>query len=51
VTGSGVNQIRNVQTGKCVTIAGGTSHDNNIEGVQFDCDSDTSRTWTIRLKL
>ena len=39
------------KTGRCLTIAGGTLPDNNIPGVQFDCDSDTSRTWTIRLKL
>ena len=49
-----VNQevmLVNVKTGKCLTIAGGTSSENNIEGLQFDCDSDSSRTWTIRLKL
>ena len=51
VTGSGVNQIRNVHTGKCVTIAGGTLDTNNLTAVQFDCDSDLSRRWTIRLKL
>jgi glutamine amidotransferase PdxT len=51
VTGSGVHQIRNVQTGKCLTIAGGVSTDNNVVAVQFDCDTDLSRRWTIRLKL
>ena len=35
VGGNGINQISNVQTGKCVTIAGGTLADNNIPGVQF----------------
>src|SRR2546430_14586994 len=37
----------NLQTGKCLTIAGGTSPANNIEAVQFDCDSDSSRRWTL----
>jgi len=37
----------NVQTGKCLTIAGGRSTENNIEAVQFNCDSDPSRRWTI----
>jgi cytolethal distending toxin subunit A len=47
VTGSGVYKIRNVQTGKCLTIAGGRSTDNNVTALQFDCDSDPSRTWRI----
>jgi cytolethal distending toxin subunit A len=37
----------NVQTGKCLTIAGGVSTQNNVEAVQFDCDSNPSRRWTI----
>jgi hypothetical protein len=37
-----------VKTDKCATIAGGTLPDNNIEGVQYDCDDDPSRRWTIR---
>jgi hypothetical protein len=37
----------NVQTGKCLTIAGGVSTENNVEAVQFNCDSDPSRTWRI----
>ncbi len=37
----------NVQTGKCLTIAGGISTQNNVEALQFDCDSDPSRRWTI----
>ena len=37
----------NVQTGKCLTIAGGVSTDNNVEALQFDCDSDPSRSWTL----
>src|SRR5229473_1463027 len=37
----------NAKTGKCLTIAGGVSTDNNVESVQFDCDSDPSRTWRI----
>ena len=49
VTGSGVYQIKNVQTNKCLTIAGGVSTANNVTALQFDCDSDPSRTWTIRL--
>ena len=41
----------NIKTGKCLTIAGGVSTDNNVTALQFDCDSDPSRRWTIRLKL
>jgi len=37
----------NARTGKCVTIAGGTSDANNVKSVQFDCDSDPSRRWTL----
>lgn len=37
----------NVKTGKCLTIAGGVSAQNNVESVQFDCDSDPSRRWTL----
>jgi len=40
----------NAQTGKCVTIAGGVSTDNNVEAVQFNCDSDPSRRWTLNEK-
>ena len=37
----------NVQTGKCLTIAGGRSTDNNVIALQFDCDRDPSRSWTL----
>jgi hypothetical protein len=37
----------NAQTGKCLTIAGGRSTDNNVTALQFDCDGDPSRTWRI----
>ena len=37
----------NAKTGKCLTIAGGVSTDNNVEAVQFDCDSDPSRRWRL----
>jgi hypothetical protein len=37
----------NARTGKCLTIAGGTSSDNNIHAVQFDCDQDPSRRWLL----
>ena len=37
----------NVKTGKCLTIAGGVSTDNNVQAVQFDCDSDPSRRWIL----
>ena len=37
----------NFKTGKCLTIAGGVSTQNNVEAVQFDCDSDPSRRWTL----
>ncbi|MFB7373388.1 RICIN domain-containing protein [Streptomyces sp. NPDC056222] len=42
-------QIVNVQTDKCMTVAGGRSTDNNMPLVQFTCDSDASRRWTARL--
>jgi len=41
----------NAKTGKCLTIAGGVSTNNNVMAVQFNCDTDLSRRWTIRLKL
>lgn len=43
------NQVMfvNAKTGKCVTIAGGTSSANNVESVQFDCDDDPSRRWML----
>ena len=37
----------NAQTGKCLTIAGGRSTDNNVTALQFDCDGDRSRSWSI----
>ncbi len=37
----------NAKTGKCLTIAGGVSTDNNVTALQFDCDSHPSRTWRI----
>jgi hypothetical protein len=38
----------NAKTGKCLTIAGGVSTDNNVPTVQFDCDQDPSRRWMLR---
>ena len=37
----------NAKTAKCLTIAGGASTDNDVEALQFDCDSDPSRRWTL----
>ena len=37
----------NAKTGKCLTIAGGVSPDNNVPTVQFDCDDDPSRRWIL----
>jgi hypothetical protein len=37
----------NGKTGKCLTIAGGTSPANNLNAVQFDCDGDLSRSWHL----
>jgi phosphoribosylanthranilate isomerase len=37
----------NAKTGKCLTIAGGVSTDNNVDAVQFNCDSDPSRRWRL----
>ncbi|GAA0950191.1 RICIN domain-containing protein [Actinocorallia libanotica] len=37
----------NAETGKCLTIAGGRSTANNMNAVQFDCDTDRSRRWTL----
>jgi phosphoribosylanthranilate isomerase len=38
----------NAKTAKCMTIAGGVSTDNNVDAVQYDCDADPSRRWTLR---
>ena len=37
----------NMVTGKCLTIAGGLSTDNNHDSVQFDCDRHPSRRWML----
>lgn len=37
----------NAKTGKCLTIAGGVSTGNNVDAVQFTCDTDPSRRWTL----
>jgi cytolethal distending toxin subunit A len=38
----------NVQTGKCLTIAGGRSTENNVNALQFTCDFDPSRRWRMK---
>ena len=43
----GTVQIRNVQTNKCLTIAGGVSTENNVRALQFNCDSHPSRRWIL----
>ena len=45
---AGEVMLVNAKTGKCLTIAGGVSTDNNVEALQFDCDSDPSRRWTLK---
>ncbi|WP_190092740.1 RICIN domain-containing protein [Streptomyces melanogenes] len=40
-------QLVNAETGKCATVAGGVSTENNVRLVQFDCDSHPSRHWFI----
>jgi hypothetical protein len=40
-------QLKNVRTGKCLTIAGGVSTDNNVRALQFNCDADLSRRWSF----
>ena len=42
---SDLGLLINGKTGKCLTIAGGTSPANNLAAVQFDCDGDLSRSW------
>src|SRR5262249_11723761 len=46
---NGGNEVMliNVQTAKCLTIAGGVSTENNVGAVQFNCDNDPSRRWTL----
>lgn len=39
--------LRNEKTGKCLTVAGGTSDANNLHMVQYDCDGDPSRKWRL----
>ncbi|MFF1476708.1 RICIN domain-containing protein [Streptomyces sp. NPDC058301] len=44
---SGSYQLVNVETGKCATVAGGVSTENNVRLVQFNCDTHPSRRWFI----
>jgi cytolethal distending toxin subunit A len=37
----------NAKTGKCLTVAGGITPNNNHPIVQFDCDRDPSRRWRL----
>ncbi|MEV7970649.1 RICIN domain-containing protein [Sphaerisporangium sp. NPDC088356] len=39
--------LTNVQTGKCLTIAGGVSTANNVTALQYTCDTDPSRRWRV----
>ncbi|MEV6551326.1 RICIN domain-containing protein [Streptomyces sp. NPDC051597] len=44
---SGDYQLVNAQTGKCATVAGGVSTENNVRLVQYNCDTHPSRRWSI----
>jgi cytolethal distending toxin subunit A len=44
---AGEVMLVNAKTGKCLTIAGGRSTENNVESVQFNCDNDPSRRWAL----
>lgn len=44
---NGELMLENAKTGKCLTIAGGVSTENNVDALQFDCDADPSRRWTL----
>ena len=39
--------LTNAQTGKCLTIAGGVSTNNNVTALQYNCDNHPSRRWTL----
>jgi hypothetical protein len=41
-------QLRNVDTGRCLTIARGSTADGAVAG-QFTCDDKKSRRWTVRV--
>ncbi|MFJ3159206.1 RICIN domain-containing protein [Streptomyces kanasensis] len=47
LAGNGAVQMIDVQTRKCATVAGGTSTENNVELVQFTCDTHPSRRWRL----
>jgi len=40
-------KIKNVATGRCLTIAGGVNPANYIRALQYECDDDPSRTWVV----
>jgi phosphoribosylanthranilate isomerase len=40
-------QLVNWQTGKCLTIAGGVSTENNVVALQYTCDTHPSRYWAL----
>jgi cytolethal distending toxin subunit A len=43
----GEYQIKNLHSGKCLTIAGGRSTENNVRALQYECDDDPSRRWQL----
>jgi ricin-type beta-trefoil lectin protein len=40
--------LQNGRSGKCLTIAGGTTAENGV-AVQYGCDAEQSRRWSMRL--
>ena len=40
-------KLQNGNTGKCLTIAGGVSTENNVLALQYNCDSHPSRRWML----
>ena len=46
-TSSREAMLVNGNTGKCLTIAGGVSTENNVTALQFTCDNHPSRKWML----
>jgi len=40
-------RVVNAQSGKCLTIAGGATFDNNVDAAQIDCNRDDVQRWWL----